>query len=110
MSALEANCTWELVTLPFEKVVVGCSWVFNVKVGHNGNVGQLKVRLIEKGNTQVYGQDYSDTFSQVAKMAYVRLFLAMATMKHLFQLNIKNGHEAGDLYVVTSWVCRSSGV
>ncbi|XP_050890899.1 uncharacterized protein LOC127096364 [Lathyrus oleraceus] len=81
MSALESNHTWEFVPLPPGKSVVGCRWIFNVKVGPDGQVDRLKARFVAKGHTQVCGQDYSDTFSSIAKMAFVRLFLAMAAMK-----------------------------
>ena len=49
--------------------------------------------------TQIYGCDYSDTFSPVAKIAFVRLFLSMAAMCHwpLYQLDIKNAFFHGEL-------------
>jgi len=59
MSALESNNTWELVSLPPGKSVIGCRWVLivNTKVGPNVPVGRLKPRFIVKGYTWVYGQE-----------------------------------------------------
>ena len=60
---------------------------------------RLKACLVAKGYTQQYGSNYYDTFSLVAKIAYVCLLLSMATMRSwpLFQLDIKNVFLHGDL-------------
>ena len=80
MDALYSNGTWELVALPPSKSPVGCRWVYTMKVGPDGQVDRLKVRLVAKGYTQQYGSDYYDTFSLVAKIAFVCLFSSMAAM------------------------------
>nr|CAN63917.1 hypothetical protein VITISV_019573 [Vitis vinifera] len=99
MDALHSNDTWDLVVLPSGKSTVGCRWVYTVKVGPDGQVDRLKTCLVGKGYTQVYGSSYGDTFSPVAKIAFVRLFLSMVAMRSwpFYQLDIKNAFLHGDL-------------
>ena len=40
MDALINNGTWDLVHLPTEKKVIGCHWVFTVKVNPNGSMAR----------------------------------------------------------------------
>lgn len=78
--------------------VVGCR-VYAVKVGLDGQVDRLKLRLVAKAYTQIFELDWSDTFSPVAKIAYVRVLLSMVVVRHwpLYQLDIKNMFLYGDL-------------
>ena len=99
MQALDNNGTWNLVQLPTRKKAIGCRWVFAIKVNPDGFVARLKTRLVAKGYTQTYDVDYYDTFSPVAKMTYVRLFISLLATYNwcLHQLDIKNTFLHGDL-------------
>jgi len=99
VNALQNNGTWELVPLPSRKSVVSCRGTFAIKVGPNGTIDRLKVRLVAKDYTQIFGLDYGDSFSPVAKMASIRLFIVMATLQEwpLNQLDVKNAFLNGDL-------------
>jgi len=46
-----------------------------IVVGPFGEVGHLKARLGVKGYTQIYGLVYGDTFSPIAKITTIQLFL-----------------------------------
>ena len=82
MTARHANSTWELVPLPSGKSMVGCLWVYTVKVGPDGKIDHLKARLVAKGYTQISSLDYRDTFSPVVKIASVRLLISLVAMRH----------------------------
>jgi len=81
ISAFQNIGTWELVSLSSRKSVVGCKWIFAIKVNPDGTIDRPKTHLMAKCYTQIFGLDYGDTFSLVAKIAYVHLFIAMTILQ-----------------------------
>ena len=90
---------WDFVSLPTGKKAIGCRWVFVIKFNPDGSIARLKARLVAKGYAQIYRVNYSDTFSPVAKLTYVRLFIYLVASYDcdLHQLDIKNVFLHGDL-------------
>ena len=89
--------TWCLYLLERRLLVfVGC---LQVKFNLDGSIARLKAYLVAKGYAHTYAVDYSDTFSLVAKLTSVRLFISLAACYdwNLHQLDIRNVFLQGDL-------------
>lgn len=52
MKALVYNETWELVSLSINKELIGCKWVYTIKVNSDGSLSCLKAHLIAKEYVQ----------------------------------------------------------
>ncbi|CAA0816600.1 cysteine-rich RLK (RECEPTOR-like protein kinase) 8 [Striga hermonthica] len=99
VSALNKNCTWELVEKPMNIQPITCKWVYKVKKKVDGTINRYKARLVARGFSQEYGQDYEETFSPVTKMTTIRTVISLATCKewNLWQLDVKNAFLYGAL-------------
>ena len=97
--ALIINDTWTLMPLPPDHKVIGCKWVFKVKLKPNGSLERYKVRLVAKGFQQTLGLDDFETFSPVVKPTTIRIVLSFALSLQwpIKQLDVHNAFLNGDL-------------
>ena len=54
MDALTDNGTRDLECLPTGKKVIGCLWVFTVRINPDGSIARLMARFVAKGYAQTY--------------------------------------------------------
>lgn len=99
LETLDGMGTWELVDAPEGANVVGSKWVFRAKRDAAGNIARYKARLVAQGFSQVPGVDYFDTFAPVAKLASIRVVLAMSAQYdlELHQVDVKGAYLNGQL-------------
>ena len=71
LDALSKNHTWDLMTLPSKKSMVGCKWIYKIKTCFDGSIERYKACLAAKGFTQNYEIDYKETFSLVAQISSI---------------------------------------
>ena len=91
--------TWDLVHLPPCITLIGCRWVYKIKIRADGSIERYKTRLVACGFTQAFDIDYKEAFAPVAKMTTICLFLVVATPRqwHLYHMDVMNAFMHGDL-------------
>ncbi|KAJ9556254.1 hypothetical protein OSB04_010868 [Centaurea solstitialis] len=105
MQSMYDNQVWELTDLPQHCRAVGRKWVFKKKTDMDGNVHTFKARLVAKGFTQTHGIDYDETFSLVAMLKSIRIFMAISAYFNyeIWQMDVKtaflNGKLTEDVYM-----------
>ncbi|GAA0175198.1 transmembrane signal receptor [Lithospermum erythrorhizon] len=91
--------TWSLVPKNPSMNVVGCRWVYRLKRDSHGNIVRRRARLVARGNHQVEGLDFSETFSPVIKTTTIRTILSLVVSSRwsIRQVDIQNAFLHGSL-------------
>ena len=94
MDSLQDKKVWDLVDLPPGHMPVKERWGDVVK-----SDGGHKACFVAKGFTQIYGINFKETFSPVARFKSVQLLLSIAALKdwEIKALNVKTAFLFGDL-------------
>lgn len=82
MASIQSHGTYSVTPRPAGVNVVGCRWVFAVKV-QDGYVKRFKARLVARGFSQQFGVDYEETYAPVMKYKTLRILLALVAARDL---------------------------
>ena len=73
--------------------------VFRNKLNEDGQVTSNKARLVCKGYAQVEGIDFKETFSPIARMEAIKIFLSYSCSRKIkvYQMDVKLAFLNGEL-------------
>ncbi|GJR59935.1 retrovirus-related pol polyprotein from transposon TNT 1-94 [Tanacetum coccineum] len=74
---------WELVDKPFGKMIIKLKWLWKNKKDEDHTVIRNKARLVAKGYAQEEGIDFEESFTPVAGLEAVQIFVAHTVHKIL---------------------------
>nr|GEV98957.1 retrovirus-related Pol polyprotein from transposon TNT 1-94 [Tanacetum cinerariifolium] len=82
---------WELVPRPYKVMVITLKWIYKVKLDELGGILKNKARLVARGYRQEERIDFEESFSPVARLEAIRIFLSYAAHKNMvvYQMDVK---------------------
>ncbi|GJS91849.1 retrovirus-related pol polyprotein from transposon TNT 1-94 [Tanacetum coccineum] len=90
---------WELVPRQDRAMIISLKWIFKVKLDEYGGVLKNKALLVAKGYRHEEGIDFKESFSPVARIEAIRIFLAYNahTNMVLFHMDVNTAFLNGIL-------------
>nr|GEV96271.1 retrovirus-related Pol polyprotein from transposon TNT 1-94 [Tanacetum cinerariifolium] len=86
-------------------MIIDFKWIYKVKLDEYGDVRRNKARLVAKRYRKEEGIDFEESFSLVARIKAIRIFIANAASKNMtiYQMDVKttflNGELKEEVYV-----------
>lgn len=99
MKLLHKHRVWDLVDLPHNRKPITCRWVFKTKLDGDGRPHTYKARLVARGFSQKFGEDYDETYAPIVRYDTIRVLLAVSAMKkkYIRQLDVQSAYLNGVL-------------
>lgn len=97
VKVLQERQVWSVVprsTVPANKKVMSCMWVFDNKYNGDGEIIKRKARLIAKGFSQIPGVDFTETYASVVRLESFRMTAAIAAHLglHVWQVDFVSAY------------------
>ncbi|GJY99677.1 retrovirus-related pol polyprotein from transposon TNT 1-94 [Tanacetum coccineum] len=80
-------------------MIIALKWIYKVKLDKYSDVLKNKAWLVAKGYRQEEGIDFEESFSSVARIKAIRIFIANAASKNMtiYQMDVKTAFLNGEL-------------
>ncbi|GJT13409.1 retrovirus-related pol polyprotein from transposon TNT 1-94 [Tanacetum coccineum] len=90
---------WEFIPTSDSSHRLSLQWIYKVKLDEYGDVLKNKARLVAKGFRQEEGLDFEESFTPVARLEAIRIFIANAASKNMtvYQMDVKTAFLNGEL-------------
>jgi Reverse transcriptase (RNA-dependent DNA polymerase) len=88
LASIKKIVVWQKVAPPPGTKILPLKWIYKVKKNRVGNVVRNQCRLVAQGFFQVFGEDYDQTYSQVAKFTSIRTLLSAQLGLHVRQMGV----------------------
>nr|GEW44453.1 hypothetical protein [Tanacetum cinerariifolium] len=84
---------------PISEASSSGDWIYKVKLDEYGDVLKNKAMLVAKGYQQEEGIDFKESFTPVARIEAIRIFIANAASKNMtiYQMDVKTSFLNGEL-------------
>ncbi|GKB42482.1 retrovirus-related pol polyprotein from transposon TNT 1-94 [Tanacetum coccineum] len=108
LNEFERLGVWELIPRPDKVMVTTLKWIYKVKLDELGGILKNKARLVARGYRQEEGIDFEESFSPVARLEAMKIFLDFAAHLNMvvYQMDVKiaflNGNLREKVYVSQS--------
>ncbi|GJV20135.1 retrovirus-related pol polyprotein from transposon TNT 1-94 [Tanacetum coccineum] len=105
LNEIERLKVWELVPRPDKVMVITLKWIYKEKLDELGGILKNKARLVARSSRQEEGIDFEESFTPVARLEAIRIFLAFAAHMNMvvYQMDVKtaflNGNLQEEVYV-----------
>jgi hypothetical protein len=99
MQSFKDHGVYTVVDNPGNVNVVGSRFVYDVKT-EGDRVVRFKARLVAQGFSQIYGRDYTETFSGTVKSRSIRITMGLVAMKNyvLETMDVGTAYLNADLH------------
>nr|GEX57167.1 copia protein [Tanacetum cinerariifolium] len=97
---------WELVPRPDKVMVITLKWIYKMKLDELGVILKNKARLVASGYRQEEGIDFEESFSPIARLEAIRIFLAYSAHMNMvvYQMDVNSAFLNG-LVDPTLFIC-----